>query len=64
LKRLSDQRHIQFMVAGEGPAKADLIARYGNLPTVRFLPFQPNERFSAFLGVSAVRVFETEGGGI
>jgi colanic acid biosynthesis glycosyl transferase WcaI len=55
-KRLSDQRHIQFVVAGEGPAKAELIARYGTLPTVRFLPFQPYERFSAFLGLANLHV--------
>jgi hypothetical protein len=40
--RLSDQRHLPFAVAGEGPAKADLIAKYDTLPTlptVHFLPF-------------------------
>lgn len=60
-KRLSDQRHIQFVVAGDGPAKADLIARYGTLPTVRFLPFQPYERFSAFLGLANLHVLPQEG---
>ena len=59
-QRLSDQRRIQFVVAGEGPAKADLIASYGALPTVRFLPFQPYERFSAFLGLADLHVLPQE----
>jgi len=54
--RLRDQWHIKFVVAGEGPAKADLIANYGSLPTVRFLPFQPYARFSAFLGLANLHV--------
>jgi colanic acid biosynthesis glycosyl transferase WcaI len=58
--RLSDQRRIRFVVAGEGPAKADLVAKYGALPTVRFLPFQPYGRFSAFLGLADLHVLPQE----
>jgi len=49
---LAGDRSIRFVIAGEGPAKSDLIARYGKLETVRFLPFQPYERLNAFLNMA------------
>ena len=49
---LAADRSIRFVIAGEGPAKSDLIARYGKLETVRFLPFQPYERLNAFLNMA------------
>lgn len=59
-ERLSDQPRIRFVIAGEGPAKPDLIARYGALPNVRFSPFQPYERFSTFLGLADLHVLPQE----
>jgi len=59
-ERLADQRSIQFVIAGEGPARAGLMAKYGSLPTVRFLPFQPEARFSAFLGLADLHVLPQE----
>jgi len=59
-ERLADQRSIQFVIAGEGPTEAGLIAKYGNLPTVRFLPLQPEERFRAFLGLADLHVLPQE----
>ncbi|MBN9432390.1 MAG: WcaI family glycosyltransferase [Bosea sp.] len=49
---LAGDRSIRFVIAGEGPAKDDLIARYGKLETVRFLPFQPYARLNAFLNMA------------
>lgn len=46
---LAPHSSIRFVIAGEGPAKPDLMARYGHLEAVRFLPFQPYERLNSFL---------------
>ena len=57
---LAGERDIKIIVAGEGPAKADLVARYGLLPNVRFLPFQPMNRLSEFLGMADLHVLPQE----
>lgn len=49
---VSDQERIRFVIAGEGPAKQDLMARYGHLTNVRFLPFQPQARLNEFLSLA------------
>ncbi len=49
---LAGERSIYFVIAGEGPAKPDLIARYGHLERVKFLPFQPYARLNAFLNMA------------
>ncbi len=49
---LAEERSIHFVIAGEGPAKPDLIARYGHLERVKFLPFQPYARLNAFLNMA------------
>ena len=54
--QLAKRTDIQFLIAGEGPAKSDLSQRYGQLPNVRFLPFQPYARLSEFLGVADLHV--------
>jgi colanic acid biosynthesis glycosyl transferase WcaI len=59
-KRLVRQSKIQFVIAGEGPAKADLVDRFGQLSNVRFLPFQPYERLGDFLGMADVHVLPQE----
>lgn len=51
-QQLVEHRGIHFVVAGDGPAKHELTARYGHLPNVRFLPFQPDERLSDLLGLA------------
>lgn len=50
-ERLRDQPRIKFVIAGEGPSKNELENRYGHLPGVRFLPFQPYARLNAFLNM-------------
>jgi colanic acid biosynthesis glycosyl transferase WcaI len=54
--RLQRRADIRFLIAGEGPAKRELAARAGHLPNVRFLPFQPAERLSEFLGLADVHI--------
>jgi colanic acid biosynthesis glycosyl transferase WcaI len=55
-RRLKLRPDIKFVIAGEGPAKSDLAASAADLPNVRFLPFQPYERLSAFLGVADIHI--------
>ena len=59
-ERLSESKHIRFVIAGEGPAKAALQARYGHLPAVVFLPFQPQARLNAFLNMADLHVLPQE----
>lgn len=59
-ERMAAHDRIRFVVAGEGPAKDQLMARYAALPNVRFLPFQPYERLSDFLGMADVHVLPQE----
>ena len=44
-KLLEGDPHIQFLIVGEGNAKADLVSRAGEmgLKNVRFLPTQPKD---------------------
>ena len=55
-ERLAGRADIRFVIAGEGPAKAALVARAGAAANVRFLPFQPYERLSEFLGLADLHV--------
>jgi colanic acid biosynthesis glycosyl transferase WcaI len=51
-----DPKRLHFVIAGEGPAKAALVARYGNLPNVSFLPLQPPERLNELLNLADLHV--------
>lgn len=53
---LGGARAIQVVIAGEGPLKAGLQARYGHLANVRFLPFQPDARLNEFLNMAGLHV--------
>ncbi len=46
---LSQRKSLVFVVAGDGPAKAALVAQYGRLPNVRFLPPQSEANYRALL---------------
>jgi len=59
---LADTPAIQFIIAGEGPAKDGLMARAVNLANVRFLPFQPYARLSEFLGLADLHALPQEEG--
>ncbi len=45
---------ITFVIAGDGPEKAALVAR--NLPNVKFLPLQPEARLNELLNLADVHV--------
>ncbi len=51
-----DIQRLHFVVAGEGPKKAELLARYEGLPNLSFLPLQPPERFNQLLGLADLHV--------
>lgn len=51
-ERLATVPGITFVVAGEGPLKAEFAARYGALANVRLLGLQPEERLNEFLNLA------------
>ena len=51
-RRVAADPRIKFVIAGEGPLKAELMAEYEDLANVRFYGFQPHERLSEFLGMA------------
>jgi colanic acid biosynthesis glycosyl transferase WcaI len=55
-RALARRSDVKFVIAGEGPAKAALEAETADLANVRFLPFQPYERLSEFLGLADVHL--------
>lgn len=59
---LKDRPDIVFVVAGEGPMRGALEAAAVDLPNLRLLPFQPEERFSEFLGLADVHLMPQEKG--
>jgi colanic acid biosynthesis glycosyl transferase WcaI len=61
-ERLKDEARVHFVVAGEGPLKSELESRYGHLPNVRFLPFQPYSRLNAFLNMADLHALPQDKG--
>lgn len=61
-EQLKGERKIHFVIAGEGPVKADLQARYGHLPNLRFLPFQPYARLNEFLNMADLHALPQDKG--
>lgn len=61
-EQLRRQSNIQFVIAGEGPLKDALQARYGVLPNLRFLPFQPYARLNEFLNMADLHALPQEKG--
>ncbi|MBV8664285.1 MAG: WcaI family glycosyltransferase [Hyphomicrobiales bacterium] len=55
-ERLARRQDIQFVIAGEGPAKPALAERAASSRNVRFLPFQPYSRLSEFLGLADLHI--------
>jgi colanic acid biosynthesis glycosyl transferase WcaI len=61
--RLEDSsRKIKFVIAGEGPAKKTLAAKYGHLANVNFLPFQPYEKFNEFMNLANLHALPQDRG--
>ena len=52
IERLAGRRDIKFVIAGEGPAKAQIEAKAKALPNLLSLPFQPENRIGEFLGLA------------
>jgi colanic acid biosynthesis glycosyl transferase WcaI len=61
-EKLVGEPDIVFVVVGDGPVKAGLVARYGRLPNVRFLPVQPEERLCDLLNLADVHVLPQDRG--
>lgn len=61
-ERLRDEPSAHFVIAGEGPMKAELQVRYGHLPNVRFLPFQPYARLNEFLNMADLHALPQDKG--
>jgi colanic acid biosynthesis glycosyl transferase WcaI len=59
---LADRRDIVFVVAGDGPMRSTLEEAAKSLPNLRVKPFQPEERFSDFLGLADLHVLPQERG--
>lgn len=59
---LSDDAGIAFVIAGDGPEKERLAARYGALPGIRFLPLQPEARLNDLLNLADLHVLPQHAG--
>lgn len=55
-RSLSHEPNVVVVIAGEGPARQQLLAEAADLPNVRFLPLQPPERLSHLLNLADVHV--------
>ena len=60
-ERLAAKPGVVFVIAGDGPEKPRLVARYGHLPNVRFLPVQPEGRFRALMRFADVHLLPQDG---
>jgi colanic acid biosynthesis glycosyl transferase WcaI len=53
---LTEHADLIFVIAGQGPSKAQLVEQYGHLPNVRFLPVQPENRLNELLNLADVHL--------
>jgi colanic acid biosynthesis glycosyl transferase WcaI len=60
--KLAKRDNVVFVVAGDGPMRPTLEQAATELPNLRLLPFQPETRFSEFLGLADVHVLPQERG--
>jgi colanic acid biosynthesis glycosyl transferase WcaI len=54
--QLADLPHLVWLLAGEGPAKAELVAATAGLIQVRHLPLQPAERLNDWLNAADIHL--------
>ncbi len=59
---LKDRPDLYFVVAGDGPEKARLMRDYADLPNLRFLPLQPEERLCELLNLADLHVLPQSSG--
>ena len=62
IQRLSDQPNLVWLLAGEGPTKAELIQATTGLPPVRHLPLQPAERMNDWLNAADIHLLPQKAG--
>jgi colanic acid biosynthesis glycosyl transferase WcaI len=55
-RRLRGIQNLLFVIAGDGPSKASLIAAAAGLDNVRFVPFQPREKLGQFMSLCNLHV--------
>ncbi|MCT0249265.1 glycosyltransferase WbuB [Synechococcus sp. CS-205] len=56
IQRLTDRRDLVWLLAGEGPTKAELARACEGLPQVRLLPLQPVERLNDWLNAADIHL--------
>lgn len=56
IHHLADLPHVVWLLAGEGPAKAELVAATAGLPQVHHLPLQPSERLNDWLNAADIHL--------
>ena len=56
IHQLADLPHLVWLLAGEGPTKAELVAATKGLPHVRHLPLQPTERLNDWLNAADIHL--------
>jgi colanic acid biosynthesis glycosyl transferase WcaI len=59
---LRDEPRVTFVIAGDGPDKDRLVADYGALPNLLFLPIQPEERLGELLNLADLHVLPQQRG--
>lgn len=55
-RRLRARDDLTFVVCGEGPQKAQLVASAGDLPNIRFHDLQPRERLHELMGLATIHL--------
>jgi colanic acid biosynthesis glycosyl transferase WcaI len=61
-RRLTAHPRIKFIIAGDGPARGELMAQASALPNVRFMDFQPADRLNDFLALADIHVLTQDAG--
>ena len=56
IHKLADLPNLVWLIAGEGPTKAELVAATEGLPHVRHLPLQPTERLNDWLNAADIHL--------
>ncbi len=62
IKRLADVPDLVWLLAGEGPSKAELAAATARMTHVRMLPLQPAERLNDWLNLADVHLLPQKTG--
>ncbi len=62
IRLLADQPQLLWLLAGEGPSKAELIAATADMGNVRHLPLQPAERLNDWLNLADIHLLPQKAG--